>query len=635
MKNQIPPLVRKEFLIVVHLDKPHLGAEVLSYLYRPGVYIPIFSFAEVDVPADGNAEEPDIYAIQRRRAEEFDIFFHNGYVENGGFENILLIGITVEQISYLRLPRDVNVIEIDEQSDLDAYLGAFSLGKADKLECTPDEMPASLTKALNENKLLSVNGFSNNLDNYFSDNKKGIVLVETVNNSNLIVAINYACSIDAQVVFLPQLDESQELEVLDLLEKWSGSDADSLIHLKNIIADNLGNIDFNEFEFATFFTSGLPYSLVVSDIPISYVNIRYDPGFFIYNSFMHEKNKGCGSAVIFSPVFFKDEECKRLKSLLEFANFYTRTMIGETATQYNLKNTVELYPFDLLHICSHGGEVTGHRCIVQFQDINNDDHEIEFEHILNIALTPYKDLHSVESLYYFKKLDGLRWKSDELKAKKYPYELYASLQHVISKAFDSKTVIYTGLKGRVYNSNAIYCTDFNYMAIFSQMGVPELHPLIFNNSCSSWLTVSTSFLAGGARGYIGTVRDIANDIAVRYSEQFYDNVFKVPIIEALFIASKDLKQKGVDDPYIFWGLHFSTLENVHSVRLNRHHIIRLLNQNLLVWRRKFQKGQGAPKLVEGRINDTKWIITSVNAGSEVGHVPLISPKKSGNKENNQ
>jgi hypothetical protein len=624
-----PPILRSDFIIVVHREKQDLCAAAISYLFEHGQYIPIFSFTKVDVAANAAKMQPDAFSIQRHRAESFAVFLNNSIIHNGGCENLILLGLTPNQISFLDYLEHYNVLNIDGVEDLGTFLGGFAANKGDAIECSPEQSIHALNIAVSANRKLKIGAHNVDLPEINFALSDGIVIIEDGKTSDIAIAANYALSIGAHINLVKETDEIECAEVLFLLEDWDNGNEAALEHILEIINERIGAIDFANYQFATFFTSGLPYSLSLKNVPISYVHLDNKPDFFIHNAIFYETSKHTGTAVVFSPSFFKDEETNNLIGLLEFKNYYLRKLVGKAADVYNLKSSIELFPFDLLHICSHGGDVDGTRCEVKFKDIEGFEHVIEFDHVLTVALTPYMDKHSVESIYYFKKLDGLVWRSKELKAKNYSHEIYASIISHISNAFDKKRVRRLHKVSRVKNANAIHSSFFNYLANFDQFGNTTCPPLIFNNACFSWINVSTSFLVGGARGYIGTLNSVANDGAVLFAEVFYDKVFEFNIIDAVNIARQKVSDELAETTHIFWGLHFSTLNNQDTVQSNRRNVIAHLGEQLARWQTKLYRNEGSADLVKGHISDTSWLFRNVLSSDEAGHVPL-TPKSNKN-----
>src|SRR5260370_9034683 len=92
----------------------------------------------------------------------------------------------------------------------------------------------------------------------------------------------------------------------------------------------IGSILFGQFEYATFFTAGLPYSLMLQDtVPCSYVHLLLKPDLFILNSIMFADGERFGSAVVFSPTFFSDEETSWLCEFFTRKTYYLRPLVAQ------------------------------------------------------------------------------------------------------------------------------------------------------------------------------------------------------------------------------------------------------------------------------------------------------------------
>mgnify|MGYP001613009156 CR=1 FL=1 len=86
------------------------------------------------------------------------------------------------------------------------------------------------------------------------------------------------------------------------------------------------------------------------------------------------------------------------------------------------------------------------------------------------------------------------------------------------------------------------------------------HPVVFNNSCSSWADLGAKALHAGARAYICTARPVADGDATAVAIGFVECALRgVPLAEALRTATAGLPTER--NPYIYVGLPFSTLKS--------------------------------------------------------------------------
>ena len=81
-----------------------------------------------------------------------------------------------------------------------------------------------------------------------------------------------------------------------------------------------------------------------------------------------------GSAVVFSPTFFSDEETSWLYEFFARNRYYLRPLVAQNASLATFDFHAQYFPYDLLHICSHGGEVDGYKMSEHFTDRDGKTH---------------------------------------------------------------------------------------------------------------------------------------------------------------------------------------------------------------------------------------------------------------------
>ncbi|RYG22029.1 MAG: hypothetical protein EOO07_01015 [Chitinophagaceae bacterium] len=241
--------------------------------------------------------------------------------------------------------------------------------------------------------------------------------------------------------------------------------------------------------------------------------------------------------------------------------------------------TVKEFPFDLLHVCSHGGEVPGVEIELEFTDRDEIKHKIVYEEVSGFAPSRNEELIEVVLMYHFRNFDGLKWKSKELKAKHYERYVFADMMTAIKS-----NKLHKGRKvDKVSGSRSIKCSDFIYQANFQIIAGYHSNPIIFNNTCWSGGEIGLEFVHGGARGYIGTFWDVDNDDAIEFADTFYSSLFKGTLLDAYFLASQSIKNNVSDNIYIFYGLHFSTLTTGRSISESRIAISRAMMNAFYRW----------------------------------------------------
>lgn len=575
------PELDNKFCCIVNHDKYLLGALVSSYIYD-GKYLPFFEFLKVSTEEDFiDSNFIDEHQISRSRSRIFNIRVNNCINRMENCETIILIGLTEEQVTYLTFPQHINIIEIEDEQDVQNYLLGIAIEK-DILKCATENIPETLHYAHKNNMRLEIDDFiQDSISNIQHEKENGLIVIENHLDSSTIIAINYASSINAEVKIInpPKIEQN---EVNDYIEKWKLEKNERFIlELRDIIISGIGDIDL-DFRFITFFTIGIPYSLIFKNIvPISHVHIYLDPDFFVFNNIYFEHNNQIFSSIVFSPKLFSNEETLNVIKLLQDAHYLVFDLLDKNASSSNIDYAVQTLPYSLLHFCSHGGTVKGDRIKKSFTDKDGNNHIIEYDRVLSVMPEKGKELIKVMLKYLPRKLDNLIWRSKELKGLNYPHDVFVDMQKAIS-SLDDRKLISRKTIDNIPNSCAIICKNFHYQAMFNTF-CDSHSPLIFNNTCWSNSDIKSNFIANGCKAYIGTLWNINNSSARDAAKIFYTEVFGKTFLENYYIMQSEITEYSDDDVYIFWGLHFSTLQSGISEEHSKRQILNRLKNSVFGW----------------------------------------------------
>jgi len=217
-----------------------------------------------------------------------------------------------------------------------------------------------------------------------------------------------------------------------------------------------------------------------------------------------------------------------------------------------------------------------------FADRNGGRHVVEYDEVVGFSPVPGEDVVEIHRKAIFRRFDGFKWMSPELDRQKIPQYVYEDLRKILAKKKLTSKSIQRERKGRIPFSCAILCSDSIHQGLFRTLA-SHSSPFVFNNTCWSWSEVSAFFLAQGARGYIGTLWNIHNDVAITGAQTFYENVFGSTILDAFHKATQAIKSSSDKDVYILWGLHFSTLSAASNYSQSRQKVFRELVRALFSW----------------------------------------------------
>ncbi len=577
-----PPKIASKFFCIINRDEATLAALIFSYIDQSEGYIPTFEFPFVssdDFEIVPDKEIRNEHQLSRSRARKFNIKVGNTIRRLNGCDYLIVAGLTEKQLSYLTFLNDYNTIYIDGNENVDVFLSGI-VPKDGFLLCKESELIDNLHYALKKNLYLSVDEDAVCVLDSFDDSS-GLVVIERNNKVSSVFGVLYGHSIGAAVELI-DTEGLNNYQIKDLIENWKNDEPNAINNLSAAIFPYIEHIQIDKREFATFFTDGVPYSLILKNVvPISHVHLRINPDFFIFNSIHFESYSETYSAVVFSPKEFDDEETEFVINKLSKNNLLVKPLVDKEATYFNLDNHIQHYPFSLLHLCSHGGEVKGTRIIEKFIDSGGDEHTAEYDEVFSFGLNPFQDSHSVAIKRLPRKFDGLTWGSNEFTDTSFPNYVFSEMFQTLGKTENQLSSREVNVAGSCH----IKCVDSIYQAMFNYLAAMH-SPIIFNNTCWSWSDVADSFIGVGARGYIGTLWDIDNAVATKSAEVFYNNIFETTVLSSLHKALEISKNSRDENIYIFWGLHFTSIVPGVSKEASRLVVFSKIMDSLEMWKTK-------------------------------------------------
>lgn len=575
------PELNDEFVCIAHCDKGDIAAVISSYFATTRHYFPIFLFTDIDFSKDGISDFNDDGYISRMLGDTTAILINNAIVKLGGCRNIILAGLTEQQKSYINIPSGTNIIVIDDLSQAKEKLYSWRFGRPEFL-CRSSEVALGLYEANQQGAVLAID---NDAPSIISQDYKsnGLVVIEDEKGVFSIIGVNYAISIKAHVHVVEATHRYIDYKVESLF--LSNHDA-ALNELKVEVEKRVGGIVFSNYKYATFFTNGLPYAFILKNIiPFSSVALLQRPDFFVFNAIAAEHAEQLNSAVIFSPQIFEDEETDWISEFFMKKNFYVRNILGQNATVRNFDFHARHFPYDVLHICTHGGQTEGFGVTLDFIDRDGKEHVVEYDEIVGFSPIPDSDLIEVHQKTIFRRFDGFVWMSDELRQQKLPRHVFEDMKKAMSK-HESNEV--RKPKGIISTSCAIVCYDSIHQGMFHSIASHGT-PVIYNNTCFSAYGISHFFLSTGARAYIGTLWSIKNDDAIVAAQEFYSHVFMGTLLQAFYNAVMKIKSSNSANILVFWGLHFSTLKPAVDLHDSTERVFDELGGSFFAWEDKVRK----------------------------------------------
>jgi hypothetical protein len=574
------PRIEERWVCIATEKQVALAAVVASYFQDEGAYLAVFEFPPIDVPSSPvNETGTDGYfaRLMGDRAAHSIANVLAGIQPPG----ILLLGMTETERSYFRarLPAG-KLFEIDSIAELPRQL-PFAQPDSGSIACKPSQIIEGFLLAKFSRKRLVIDEGAADLPAKYLHGGRGVVVIENDGGLPEIAAVNYAFAINADVILTPFFSR-QELHALPRqLHSWSNDrSSQALAAVRRKVMKAIAGVNFAEYGLATFFTIGVPYGLFIRNaIPCSHVLMNWHCGVFVAMAIVEEhKPLSFDSALLFSPQEFDAEETGRISAILDVGNYTVKHLLGRDATLKQLENYGGFFPYDVMHICSHGGETEGYYVVQEFADREGGQHKIEFYEVIG-ASPANGDMVSVTSKMIFTALDGFPWASQPLKH--FPRYVGEDMMNAIHSDRSVKRVAFNypiALSCHIKCHDGIHQGQFQSLAALS-------HPVVFNNTCSSSHELAASFIGAGARTYIGTLWNVGNATATQAAEVFYKSAIGPGNILAAFTAMNgSLKNRKYQDVYILWGRPFSSLRPPEKKSDEK--ILNRLVETYFLWLRK-------------------------------------------------
>jgi hypothetical protein len=562
--HSAPELVL-DYICVTSKADASIAALLSSYFSDPGVYFIVLTFPNVEsahrITSDFDADDYISQIVGTTAAIRI-----NNVMARLRPRNVLLAGLTPAQKTYIRayLPSRM-IIDVDVDQDVERTLAVLPKSFDGTVACKSSEIIQGLVLAKYTNRRLVIDETAPSLPHTYLTNNKGVVVIENNGTSDEVVAVNYAFSVGASVFLVKPISRA-ECEPLQLwLYEWKVKDSTSAYQaLREMLTIRTDGINFPEYDFGTFFTRGFPYGLLLNNvIPFSHVLIHPGCDLFILNNIGTELfTDVSGSALVFSPRRFQREETDDLIKALKESNYLVRALLGKSASLYALTNYGQHFPFDLMHICSHGGETDGYHVVQEFTGRDGHKHTIEYEEIVGFSPAEGDQMLVVRKAL-FRRLDGLKWMSEELKKQQIPKYVYEDMRKALSLRHDSSaaTVQRKKVDTPIHSSCHIECFDSIHQGEFRSLA-SNSSPVIFNNTCSSWHEIAVSFIDAGARAYFGTLWKVDNSVAREAARTFYEQVLETgSLLGSFYEMTRAIQNSKYRNIYLFWGLHFSTVKS--------------------------------------------------------------------------
>lgn len=475
-------------------------------------------------------------------------------------EKLALVGsIPLKKIDNIENPEELESI-IDELRT--------ELHISGVVECRPDQVALGLLLAKYQKKFIKINHSANDVDEeeikkYASGDH--LVILDDLTGINQVIAANYAYMLKGGLRILPHSSEDENQSIFeDIMDENSSTYSQRGERAKRSVMSHQYKLDEKitikevEEKFITFITSGFPYGYFFPDTPSTHLFSTPDLSLSVLQGLIGAY-RPTNIALTVDPGHFRKSETQAVNDSLTKLGVYVKKLADSEATVYNMGVHMEVYPYDLLFICSHAGQSDGQEFTIEIKDREGNPHSVVIEVADGFGLTGegsgVDSIVEVKSHYGFVSMDGFDW-SDPSRPRPAGF-MESFIQNPDRGHWKilSKRSVPT-----VKRAMILKMKDGNLIAMMHNVAGHE-SPFIFNNACITFNEFSERFMFAGARAYIGTLVSIDNQYAIKFATDFFSNLDpEKPIPLHLWETQKKLNSKPQSYNYMHVGV-FHTFIN--------------------------------------------------------------------------
>jgi hypothetical protein len=395
---------------------------------------------------------------------------------------------------------------------------------------------------------------------YVPPKSNHLVVCEQGDELSQVIAANYAHALGAGLFLIR---ETQRNEVEEILERFYSvydtsdqSPSDTLRDLRTELRNIAGNVPVPVDGSITFISDGLPFGFAFTEVPSTHL-FNLDLGTAVLHGFAAEQpgSRGVQVATLVNPETTPAPEIDAAAKILSEQRLFVRGYQGPGADVTSISEMIELFPYDLLIIATHCGDVSGHRWTYDFTDSEGIERSLVVDIALGIGRTTEKDLLQVTQFLRFVSLDGVPWNDPEKKAKLYVGN--AMNDFIERTRVKNETELQPTIKDivpRVIGSAAMKMHDDNFIALPRSIA-NDGTPIIINDACVSWHRLASNFMFGGARGYVGTLFPISTSEAESVLLRALGKHHGKMLPHAFWSAQRETYGDNPRRPYVVAGVY--------------------------------------------------------------------------------
>jgi hypothetical protein len=332
----------------------------------------------------------------------------------------------------------------------------------------------------------------------------------------------------------------------------------------------------------TFITSGLPFGFAIPEVPSTHLFRYPDLGSAIINGFAAEQPEAPGIqfGLLVDPETTDSQEIGAVETTLGPRGAFLRTYYGPGANVSDVIRAIELFPYDLLIIATHCGDVSGYRWTYEFKDSESYDRKFVVDIAFGVGQRSDPNILAVTPFIRFDSLDGVDWSNSVAKANLY---VGTAITDFLSRTRNHELEpVKKEAAERVFGSAALKMHDGNLILLPTPLG-DEGTPIVINDACVSWHRLANRFSFCNARAYIGTLFPVTPSEAQEVVVTLIRKHFTKPLPAALWSTQRSVYGTSTRRPYVTTGVYTQWLRARRQDVIG--HLVTRLSRSLAGWQK--------------------------------------------------
>ena len=462
----------------------------------------------------------------------------------------------------LRDQINTDLVTIESYQDITKYFTHRFPNSS--LKVSRENYLSGFIKAKNEKRILEITKVNPShlpLQNMINPKLDTIVVLERINKTTDISAINYSFAKGYDLLLFEQIPESVVEEIQRLFTSLNCDEASWERIYQKLYQICKEYVDFEwieeNYKQVQFVVSEMPVGIFIKSIPVAHLSHLQSDLRFVDEWYYLDRYKRDSQFV--PSVLFVDTESGDLTTeipeicdeLTEY-KYWSFHLNGKFANKVNFLVYSQFFPYDLLFVTGHGTSPHCREVIYRFRARDGKNHTMRFLEYFQIG-RKRGDKYAVETKLYPLQVDGIDWKNKE-----------AMKEAGISHLFREFLIQQQMSLAEVIESNRIDPKSIEGLLLYDgifigwiNMFASQNNPIVILNTCGSLIEMRGLLEFAGMRALIGTMWSVYDDDAYNFATAFFSQIPNYSVANAFHKARSKIETTCSRLSYV----HFGTLNS--------------------------------------------------------------------------